>query len=332
MSQFGICYNPDVLERLKISPPTRWQDLGDPRYRGTLALADPTKSGSVARIFELIVQAEIQARLQQPEANREAAIRDGWDDGLRLIQRMAANARYFTDSASKIPLDVGQGNAAAGMCIDFYGRSFSEELTTRSGRPRLLWMAPTGGTTLSADPIAILKGAPNEEVAQAFVTFCLTPEAQRLWFTRAGKEMGPKHKALHRTPIRKDIYQPEILANSTMPNAMPYQDPGNMTYQADLTGKSFSTLRQLVKIMCIDSHHEMKQAWKAICEAGMPADALAVFHDVSVMPYEIGGKGDPILTGPDALKAAERATEIGEKFRSNYRKAQALAQAHSPIP
>jgi ABC-type Fe3+ transport system substrate-binding protein len=322
MSQFGICYNPDVLKRLKISAPTTWGDLGDSRYAGTLALADPTKSGSVARAFELLVQSEMQ---------RAAAPDDGWANGLRLIQRMSANARYFTDSASKIPQDVGQGNAAAGMCIDFYGRSFAEELTSKSGEPRVVWIAPLGGTTLSGDPVAVLIGAPHPEVAQDFVEFCLSPEAQTLWFGKPGTPGGPKTRALHRTPIRRDVYTPENLANSTMPDAKPYEDRGNFTYQRELTGASFNTLRQLVKIMCIDSHEEMKSAWLAIRDAGMPADALAVFSDVSRVSYAGFGKGAPLLDGPDALKAADRAAELGEWFRANYRKAEAIARAKSKL-
>ena len=318
MSQFGICYNPDVLKRLGIPTPTTWNDLGDPRYAGALALADPTKSGSVARAFELLVQSEMQ---------RAAAMDDGWANGLRLIQRMSANARYFTDSASKIPQDVGQGNAAAGMCIDFYGRSFAEELTSKSGDPRVVWIAPLGGTTLSGDPVAVLKGAPHAEVAQDFVEFCLRPEAQTLWFGKPGAPGGPKTRALHRTPIRRDVYTPENLANSTMPDAKPYEDRGNFTYRRELTGASFNTLRQLVKIICIDSHEEMKSAWLAIRAADMPADALAVFSDVSRVNYAESGNGDPLLDGADALKAADRAAELGEWFRANYRKAEVIARA-----
>ena len=326
MSQFGICYNPDVLKRLKIPSPTAWRDLGDPRYAGTLALADPTKSGSVARAFELVLQGEIQRAIAVPGADREAAIASGWTSGLQLIQRMAANSRYFTDSAPKIPQDVGQGNAAAGMCIDFYGRSYSQDLTTIDGHSRVVWIAPQGGTTLSADPIAVLKGAPHPTLAQGFVEFCLSPAAQTLWFGKPGTPNGPCARALHRTPIRRDIYTPENLANSTMPQIHPYEDDGNFTYQKELTGASFNTLRQLVKVMCIDSHEEMKSAWLALRDAGMPADALAVFSDVSIMPYAKGGKGDPILDGSDALKAADHAAEIGESFRANYRKAEAMAR------
>jgi ABC-type Fe3+ transport system substrate-binding protein len=325
MSQFGICYNPDVLTRLKVPAPAAWRDLGDPAYAGTLALADPTKSGSVARAFELLVQGEILRALAGKPDDREAALEAGWAAGLQLIQKMSANSRYFTDSASKIPHDVGQGNAAAGMCIDFYGRSYAHELKSASGRPRLVWIAPLGGTTMSADPVAVLKGAPNMEVAQCFAEFCLSPQAQVLWFAKPGTPNGPKERALHRTPIRRDVYTPENLSNSTMPGIDPYHDPGNFTYQRELTGAAFNTLRQLVKVMCIDSHEEMKSAWLAMKNAGMPADAMAVFCDVSIMPYAVAGKGDPRFDGSDPLETAANAARIGEWFRANYRKAAAMA-------
>jgi iron(III) transport system substrate-binding protein len=324
MSQFGICYNPEVLDRLELPHPVSWRDLGNPGYAGTLALADPTKSGSVARAFELLLQGEVLRALAENPDNREAALESGWAAGLQLIQKMAANSRYFTDSASKIPHDVGQGNASAGMCIDFYGRSYAEELKSPSGRPRVVWIAPHGGTTLSADPVAILKGAPHMEVAQSFVEFCLTPEAQILWFAKPGSPHGPMERALHRTPIRRDVYTPENIANSTIPGVMPYEDPGNFTYQRELTGASFNTLRQLVKVMCIDSHEEMKSAWRAMKDAGMPAEALAVFSDVSIMPYATGSKGDPRFDGGDALKTAGHSARIGEWFRANYRKAEEM--------
>ncbi len=330
MSQFGICYNPRFLARLKLPSPTAWSDLGDPGYAGTIALADPTKSGSVARAFELLVQGEILRALAANPENREAALESGWSAGLQLIQRMSANARYFTDSASKIPQEVGQGNAAAGMCIDFYGRSYADELSSADGTPRVVWTAPRGGTTLSSDPVAVLKGAPHAEVAQGFVEFCLSLEAQMLWFGKPGVSNGPKQRALHRTPIRRDIYTPDILALTTMPGARPYQDPGNFTYQKELTGGAFNTLRQLVKVMCIDSHEEMKSAWLAMSKAGMPADALAVFSDVSIMPYSQGGKGDPGFDGTDPLKTAAHAARIGEWFRANYRKAEQLAKQQTP--
>jgi hypothetical protein len=184
---------------------------------------------------------------------------------------------------------------------------------------------------LSADPVAVLKGAPHSKIAQRFVEFCLTREAQQLWFALPGTIHGPKLRALHRTPIRRDVYTPEILAQSTMPGIHPYEDAGNFTYQRELTGAAFNTLRQLVKVMCIDSHEEMKSAWHALIDADMPDDALAVFSDVSIIPHIVAAKGDPAFDGSDPLQTAAHAERIGEWFRANYRKAEALAKAKSTI-
>ena len=92
---------------------------------------------------------------------REEALEAGWAAGLDLIQRISANSRYFADSASKVPHDVAQGNAVAGMSIDFYGRTFSEAVKREDGSSRVQFVSPVGGTSVSADPVAILKGAPN---------------------------------------------------------------------------------------------------------------------------------------------------------------------------
>jgi ABC-type Fe3+ transport system substrate-binding protein len=320
LSQFGICHNPAFLGRLGLATPDTWRDLTDPRYIGSLALADPTKSGSVARTFELIVQSEMLRELDgNPDDPREASIERGWARGLQLIMMLAANARYFTDSASKIPQEVGQGNAAAGMCIDFYGRSFAETLgSDGQGKPSLVWTAPAQGTTLSADPVAVLKGAPHPEIAQAFVTFLLTPEAQRIWMLPAGTIGGPGERTLHRLPIRRDVYQnPEN----------PYLGDANLTYQPALTGKAFHTLRQIVKVMCIDSHEELKSAWSALIQAGMPDEALAVLLDVSFVSHGEYGQGNGGLDGTEPLATARHGTRLGERFRANFRRAEAMARS-----
>ena len=184
---------------------------------------------------------------------------------------------------------------------------------------------------MSADPIAVLKGAPHEAIAQEFVKFCLGRDAQKLWFQKPGSPGGPKDRALHRTPIRMDMYEPDILAMTTIPEVLPYQDEGNFTYDRELTGKVFNTLRKLVKAMCIDSHEEMKEAWQAIIAAGMPQDALMVFQDVSKVTYEIAGKGDPGLDSRDTMVQAERMRELGEWFRANYRKAKKMAEGKKRV-
>jgi hypothetical protein len=212
------------------------------------------------------------------------------------------------------------------MCIDLYGRSFAADLTTRDGGPRLVWRPPLGGTTLSADPIGVLKGAPHPELAQAFVEYCLSPAGQALWFGKPGTPDGPRDRALHRLPIRRDLYTAAYLAHASQPDLHPFEAGELLTYDRELTGGAFNTLRKIVRVMCIDSHDEMKAAWQALIAAGMPADALAVFADVSSLPYATVGQGDPGLDDPDPIVAERRAAELAAGFRANYRRAEAMAR------
>ncbi|MBL9131900.1 MAG: extracellular solute-binding protein, partial [Verrucomicrobiaceae bacterium] len=176
ISQSGIVYNKDVLKRLGIEKePDCWQDLADPRYFGHIALTDPAKSGSVAKVFEMLIQQQMQMAVEDakskppgkrtPEEIELEGVETGWMNGMRLIQRIAANARYFSDTSTKIPLEVMRGEAAAGMCIDFYGRSAQEDVRQADGGSRVGFVAPVGGTSISVDPIAMFRGAPNAEVA-----------------------------------------------------------------------------------------------------------------------------------------------------------------------
>ena len=326
LSSFGIVYNTDSLARLDLPEPTRWDDLGDPRYRQSLALADPTKSGSVAKAFEMLIQEKIHHHLNSG-IPREEALELGWTEGLQLIQRIAANSRYFADSASKVPHDVAQGNAAAGMCIDFYGRTFSEAVKKDDGSSRLKFVTPIGGTSISADPVAILKGAPNHALAQEFVEFLLTKEAQMLWNARVGSELGPTHRALRRLPIRRDLYQPPYLETMVDADAMPYEAASRFIYDGSLTGSLFSAMRVIVRVMCIDSHPEMKEAWEALSEANFPPQATAKFFEVDQVSYSSTLQNiKPLLKSKDKIEAVRLKSRLGNYFRNNYQEARDLAK------
>ncbi|WP_367872081.1 ABC transporter substrate-binding protein [Luteolibacter sp. Populi] len=230
LSQMGICYNSDSITRLKIVPPYRWEDLADPAYFGYIALADPTKSGSVTRMYEMMIQEQMKKVIKE-KGDSDASKEEGWKRGLNLLQAMAANARYFTDAASKIPHDVAQGDAVAGTCIDFYGRSYEEKLGKR-GPSRLIWTAPLGGTSISVDPIAVFRGAPSPQIAQEFVTFVLSDQGQLLWNLKVGIPGGPREASPRRLPVRKDLYTPEnITGKFADPVALPYERSGGFEYR-----------------------------------------------------------------------------------------------------
>ena len=369
LSTFGICFNRDRMAALGIAEePTSWRDLADPRWRGTLGTADPTKSGSVAKAFETILQVACRDAVEAagflekadeweaaiaasglppgglpegvPEAY-QAAVERGWAEGIRLIRRIGANARYFTDSASKVPLDVGAGNAAAGICIDFYGLFEAEIANGGRADGAMDYATPPGESGVSADPVAVLRGAPHPELARRFVEFTLCEEGQKLWCYRVGEPGGPVRYALLRAPIRRDFYpsdDPEFQASferhkphCSRPLDTPSTDAFELArryvYHKRWTAGYFSVLRELIRAMCLDSGQELRAAWGAICEAGgeeaVPG-AVAAFDALPAVP-------EP-LTWRDGLSVMRRhdrqdlLRDWTAHFRRQYREAERLAR------
>ncbi len=274
LSSFGIVYNRDVLAMSNLPEPKTWADLTDFGYFSSLALSDPTHSGSIAVTYETIVK------------------RLGWHEGWALLRRCFANARYFSSSASKVPVDVSAGEAAAGMCIDFYGRYQAGAVENADGSTRVGYIDPAGLTATTADPISILRGAPHPDLADAFVAWTLSPAAQRLWQHRLGSDGGPTRFELRRQPIRVDSFTARERRDFTDPEIDPFGQaqplpPGTPGY--------YRYIAPITHAVAIDNHDRLKAAWQAIHNAGPQhpryTEMLALFD---AMPPEL------TITWPDA--------------------------------
>lgn len=343
LSSFGIIYNVDSLERLGIErAPTGWADLGDPRLVGQVALADPTKSGSITKAFEMIVQDQMDERVDalvaegtSPEEAEAIGVPEGWMEAMKLIQRICANARYFTDSATKGPADVASGDCAVGMSIDFYGRFQSEIIEKRGGGDRLRYVTPEGASTLSADPIAILRGAPHPEVADLFLEFVLSEDGQRLWGYRVGEEGGPVEYALRRSPALRTIYEGESRLKLSEPEVNPYTQARDFVYRPEWTGRLFTPLRFVIRVAFIDPRDEMVSAWKAIIAARNRGDeALArraeeVFSNLHLLGFErVEGEIAGVLRSGDKIEEVRLARVMADAFRSQYEEARKIADGN----
>ena len=341
LSSFGIVYNRDALARLGLPAPVRWADLRDPRYLGQIALADPTKSGSMNKAFENVLQEKIHevvrsrvataffANEETRRAAETAAVAEGWAEGLRLLQAISANARYFTDSAQKVPVDVAAGNCAAGMCIDFYGRQQVEALARRAGSDRVAYVSPPGGTVFSVDPIGLLKGAPSPGPARDFIEFVMSREGQRLWNQKPGTAGGPSRYALRRLPVRRDAYgetgEAELRSD---PLEAPYAIAEPLVYRPEWTAGLFAELRFIMRVMCLDAHPELVAAWREVAVAGSPPEASAALRDISAVDYATAsGSIKQALRAKDKAAELRLARELGGRFRAQYQQAVELARA-----
>ncbi len=327
LSAFGIVCNVDSLERLGFSElPASWRDLTDPKFYKQVALADPTKSGSAAKAFEMVIQQQMQERVRVT-GDLETGLREGWLLGLQLIQQASANARYFTDAAPKVPMDVSLGDAAIGMCIDFFGRFQSEAVRLEDGSSRLVYFTPVGGSSVGVDPVGMLRGAPNREVAELFIEFVLSIEGQKLWDFRVGTPGGPLRYALRRPPIRKELYAPGYAEFRSDPEVDPYLEAGSFVYHPEWTGRLFRTISFFVRVACLDSHDEQASAWREIIAAGMPPEAVAKFSDLSLVNYDVAREEiAPVLGSSNRIEEVRLARGLAEAFRRQYAEAAALAR------
>jgi ABC-type Fe3+ transport system substrate-binding protein len=241
LSAFGIVYNTEVLARLGIPPPTGWSALADARLFNWTALVNPAQSGSVATAFETIL------------------LREGWNDGWRILRRAAANARSISASATRAPIEVAQGEAAEAFAIDFYGR-FQQQAVARGGSPgRVGYMDPAGRTAVDPDPIALLRGAPNREMAERFIRFVLSPDGQRLWQLRAGEPGGPEQFELRRLCASRVVFAAEH-GRFTDP-----VDPWSIASEiANANPNVRDFVAPLFVAMALDNRALLREAWTAI--------------------------------------------------------------------
>lgn len=335
LSSFGIVYNKDVYRRLGMEAPESFEDLCDTRLAGWVALADPRQSGSVATTFEAILAYY------------------GWEKGWRVLREMSANTRYFTNSSPKPPIDISAGEAAAGLAIDFYGRGQSQAVLLPgqdASESRVGYVDPKGAVYMDADPVSVLRGGPDPQLARRFVEYCLTEEGQAIWQFHAIRSgagggnpkiagtdelMGPLTHELRRLPARRVMYEkyldhfidpvdPFTLASKTKPN---------------------KDWRPLIGVMMgafgIDTAHDQRAAWRALQSArgnkAFPSERLAEMERLFYAWPETKGEGGPLAFVPENAKAIRDCwrkrgqdlvvIEYTTFFRENYRRVVALKDA-----
>lgn len=259
------------------------------------------------------------------------AVRLGWLRAMRLIRTIAANARYFTDSGTQIPFDVEAGNAAAGMCIDFYGRFESEAARQPDGSSRMHYVTPAGGSSVGVDPIGMFRGAPHAGLARDFIEFVISLDGQALWNWKVGAPSGPVKYALRRLPVRPDLYSETFSTYRSDPDVQPYAQADAFVYHPQWTSPLFRVISFIVRTMCIDPHDELRDAWQAIIAANYPPEASKVFLDVSNIDYATASE---TIRGVLQSKSKNQkidemnlATQLSESFRAQYRRAADLAKA-----
>ena len=240
LSGFGILYNRKVCERLSLPLPATWEDLSRPEYATWVGSGDPRSSGSIHMAYEIILQAY------------------GWDKGWANVARMCGNTRNFSRAASEVPKDTAMGEVACGMAIDVYAWRQVAEV----GADHMGFVLPDGLTVINPDGIAILKGAPHRETAEAFITFVLSEDGQKLWFLKLGVPGGPQVFELDRMPVIPGLAA--TFGDAASVTYDPYQWKSGFTYDPAKGGVRWTILNDLIGATMIDTHPELTAAWSAV--------------------------------------------------------------------
>ncbi|RKU19489.1 hypothetical protein C6500_11095 [Candidatus Poribacteria bacterium] len=304
LSSFGIMYNEELREMLSLPKTTVWQDLGDVALLGKIGAADPRESGSAHMVYEIILQTL------------------GWEEGFALLTKIGGNVRGFSAGANAIPTDVVAGQVIYGLAIDFY--AYGQIAVV--GADKIKYVVPGDGAVVNADPIAILKGAPNLPVAQKFLEFVLSEDAQKLWMLRDTDPEGPKWKGgLNRASVLPALYgklgERCIVPNPFAMEGTPFQ------YNSDKGSTRWDIVNGLFGVLIIDSHKDLINAWKAIRKCKDPAKRDAAIAVLTKMP----------ITEEEAMKMAgadwknptirnEKRKEWGQFAKEKFKEARNLAK------
>ncbi|MDR0679145.1 MAG: ABC transporter substrate-binding protein [Puniceicoccales bacterium] len=347
LSTLGILCNRAVLAArgLEDKDVGQWAQLTDPRLFGSVALADPTKSSALLKAYETIIQQQMLfrerelagsgQRFSSEKERKMQIVGEGWLRGLRTLQLIAANTRYFADAPTKMILDVASGNSAVGIIVDFLGEAQAAFDRSRCGWDRLHFFSPPNGTVVSPDPIAVLRGAPNREVAKLFLEYILGEEGQKIIVFRVGTPGGPIRNELFRPAVNRKVYDKAYAPYRTTGTDDQIQvlERSALTYRPEYTASVYSTLKWMIKFAFMVPHRELVEAWAAILSArteGRSDDAeraLRILEDFSGFAYdEINDVFAAVLQPTRPAAALEVQRRIAGHFRDQYLLAKRTAE------
>ena len=148
-------YNEKVLKSLQLPPPKSWNDLLNPIYRGNVVHTLPYASGTMHETIEILMQAF------------------GEQEAWKYLRLLAAQlARFSTGSTDTTQL-VSRGEIPIGIAQP----QMNAMAARKDGFP-IRDLLPEK-TILVPEAVALLKGAPNEEVGKIFLDWLFSMDGQK---------------------------------------------------------------------------------------------------------------------------------------------------------
>lgn len=300
LSSFGILQSTRVQRLVGLPPVSRWKDLALPQLYGWVGAGDPRNSGTMNNMYEAFLQAY------------------GWETGWNLLGQIAGNVSKFDRLSSSTAKEVTLGETAYAFAIDFY--AFSQIAV--AGRTNMVFVLPEDFTAVSPDGIALLRGAPNPVTAARFLEFVLGEPGQKLWFLPRGHPEGARHASIERMSVRPDFY-PRFREISNI-QFSPFTLKQPFAYNAKLARARRDVVAALFGALFVDTHAELRAAWRAVILRGLPPSDLAAIGRVPLRASE----ALELAAGPwkDAAFRNQRKIDWQTWAQRHYR-----ALAHAPL-
>ncbi|WP_339158304.1 ABC transporter substrate-binding protein [Paenibacillus sp. FSL W8-0186] len=159
----GFASNKEFLAKKGLEAPKTWEDLLNPAFKGEIVMADPASSGTAYTAMYTVLK-----------------VMGSEEKGFEYLSKLHPQIQQYTTSGSAPGRMVGMGEAGVGVLFAHDVIKYQEE-----GFDSLELTIPEDGTGYETGAIGIIKNTKNEELAQKFVDWALSPAGQEV-----GKTVG----------------------------------------------------------------------------------------------------------------------------------------------
>lgn len=165
--------------------PKGWMDLTAPKWKGKISSARADSSASAFIQYATVLSAF-------------------GDKGPEVYGKIFPNF-VLSDSSGAVPRFVNDGEVAVGLTLE------DNALQYVQGGGKVAILYPSEGTSLTADAVALIKGAPDADNGKKFIDYVLSQPIQQLLVEKIG-----------RRSIRTDVASSKVLPPLSQIKVVPY--------------------------------------------------------------------------------------------------------------
>ena len=149
----AFAVNQKKMAELKLTPPTSWADLTDPKYKGHVVMSNPSTSGTA-----YLLLASHVARL-------------GEDKAFQYYEAVDKNLSQVTKSGGAPGRMAASGETPIGIAL-----AYEVEVAKKQGAP-IDVLFPSDGVAWTFEANALVKGAKNPQNAKRFLDWAVSKSA-----------------------------------------------------------------------------------------------------------------------------------------------------------